>query len=91
MQKLEAANHSLSAGALRRGDEDWPLRVVNQFASLEEIRGFPLDARGLTLSDVANVALTEPELDYGRHLDRTRAVGLNVIKDSAVCYRSRLS
>jgi HAE1 family hydrophobic/amphiphilic exporter-1 len=82
VRKLESANHSLSAGALRRGDEEWPLRVVNQFASMEEIRAFPLTARGLRLDDVATVHLAEPELDYGRHLDRTRAIGLNVIKDS---------
>ena len=82
LQKLEAANRSLSAGALRRADEEWPLRVVNQFGSLPEIRGFPLTAQGVTLGDVAHVALAEPDLDYGRHLDLTRAIGLNVIKDS---------
>jgi HAE1 family hydrophobic/amphiphilic exporter-1 len=82
VQKLEASNRSLSAGALRRGDEEWPLRVVNQFGSLDEIREFPLTAKGLKLGDVATIELAEPELDYGRHLDQTRAVGLNVIKDS---------
>ncbi len=82
VQQLEASNHSLSAGALRHGDEEWPLRVVNTFASLDEIRGFPLRVQGLTLADVATVEMSEPELDYGRHLDQTRAIGLNVIKDS---------
>ena len=28
------------------------------------------------------MALAEPELDYGRHLDRGRAIGLNVVKES---------
>jgi HAE1 family hydrophobic/amphiphilic exporter-1 len=82
LARVEAANRSLSAGRLRRGDESWPLRVVNQFASLEEIGALPVDDRGLALREVAAITLREPDLDYGRHLDRTRAIGLNVIKES---------
>jgi hypothetical protein len=67
---------------LRHRDESWPLRVVNQFGSLEEFKRFPITSDGLRLEDVATIALTEPELDYGRHLDRGRAIGLNVIKES---------
>ncbi|HEY2953765.1 MAG TPA: efflux RND transporter permease subunit [Candidatus Eisenbacteria bacterium] len=82
LDRVEAASRSQSAGRLHPGDETWPLRVVNQFASLEEIRALPLDARGLKLGDVATVAMAEPDLDYGRHLDEARAIGLNVIKES---------
>ena len=67
---------------LRRKEEAWPLRVVNQFGTLEEFKSFPVSANGIKLGDVATVALAEPELDYGRHLDRGRAIGLNVIKES---------
>jgi len=80
--RLEGSNRSLSAGRLERKDEAWPLRVVNRFATLEEIASQPIDARGLALREVAAVSLREPELEYGRHLDRTRAIGLNVIKES---------
>ncbi|MEP7027849.1 MAG: efflux RND transporter permease subunit, partial [Candidatus Eisenbacteria bacterium] len=80
--RLDAANRSLAAGQLRRGDESWPLRVVNQFASIEEIGTLPIDQHGLRLRDVAAISYREPDLDYGRHLDRTRAIGLNVIKES---------
>lgn len=80
--RLEASNRSLSAGRLERGDESWPLRVVNRFASLEEIAAQPVNQRGLALREIAAVSLREPELEYGRHLDRTRAIGLNVIKES---------
>ncbi len=82
LDRLEAASRSLSAGQLHPGDETWPLRVVNQFASLDEIRNFPVNDRGMKLTDVATVALAEPDLDYGRHLDQARAIGLNVIKES---------
>ena len=82
LARLDAANHSVSAGQIRRPGETMPLRIVNQFASLDDIESFPVGARGLRLADVARVAYAEPDLDYGRHLDRTRAVGLNVIKES---------
>src|SRR5262245_6412653 len=82
LQRIDAANRSLSAGQLRRPDETWPLRVVNQFTSLEDIGRFPVNDHGLQLRDVATVTAREPELDYGRHLDRSRAIGLNVIKES---------
>jgi HAE1 family hydrophobic/amphiphilic exporter-1 len=80
--RLDATNRSMSAGQLRRGREDWPLRVVNQFSSIEDIQSFPVNDRGLTLAEVADVHYREPDLDYGRHLDRSRAIGLNVIKES---------
>ena len=94
LNRLDASSRSLSAGMLRRGDEAWPLRVVNEFATIEEFERFPITAEGLKLSDVATVALAEPDLDYGRHLDKGRAIGLNVIKESgantvAVANRAR--
>jgi len=82
LDRLDASSRSMSAGMLRRKEEAWPLRVVNQFGTLEEFKSFPVSANGIKLGDVATVALAEPELDYGRHLDRGRAIGLNVIKES---------
>src|SRR5215510_1143437 len=38
LERLDAASRSMSAGQVHPGDETWPLRVVNQFASLDEIR-----------------------------------------------------
>ena len=45
---------------------------------------------------IAGLPYSEPELNYGRHLDDTRAIGLNVIKDSGantvdVARRARLA
>src|SRR5262245_21915321 len=82
LARLDASSRSVSAGLLHRDQESWPLRVVNQFGSLEEFQRFPITADGLRLQDVATIALAEPELDYGRHLDRGRAIGLNVVKES---------
>ena len=82
LERIDAASRSVSAGRLQQGLESWPLRVVNRFADLTAIRDMPINDRGLRLGDIARVALQEPQLDYARHLDRSRAVGLNVIKES---------
>jgi HAE1 family hydrophobic/amphiphilic exporter-1 len=82
LERLDASNRSLSAGRLENADESWALRVVNQFASLDEIRALPVNDQGVRLGDVATIALAEPDLDYARHLDLSRAIGLNVVKES---------
>ena len=82
LNRLDASSRSLSAGVLRREDEAWPLRVVNEFRTVQDFQRFPVTPAGLRLGDVATIALAEPELDYGRHLDKGRAIGLNVIKES---------
>ncbi len=82
LARLEASNRNVSAGQLRHGGATWPLRVVNRFNSIEEIENLPINDKGLRVADIATVRYREPELNYGRHLDDTRAIGLNVIKDS---------
>ncbi|HEV8479841.1 MAG TPA: efflux RND transporter permease subunit [Candidatus Eisenbacteria bacterium] len=82
LQRLDDSNRSASVGQIRRGNDQWPLRTVNQFTSLDDIKSFPVDDKGLKLADVATVAYQEPDLDYGRHLNESRAIGLNVIKES---------
>jgi HAE1 family hydrophobic/amphiphilic exporter-1 len=82
LARLEASNRSMSAGQLRRDDETWPLRVVNRFESLEEITNLPINQYGLKLGDIASIEYREPELNYGRHLNDTRAIGFDIIKDS---------
>jgi len=92
--RIEAAGHNLAAGRLERAGESWPLRIVNQYRSLDELAALPVNERGLALREVATLSLREPDLEYGRHLDRARAIGLNVIKESgantvAVARRAR--
>lgn len=83
VQQIDGANRSVSAGMLRNGRETWPLRVSGQFARLDDIAALPIaGAPGLRVGDIATVRYREPELDYGRHLDKSRAIGLNVMKES---------
>jgi HAE1 family hydrophobic/amphiphilic exporter-1 len=80
--RIDAASRDLSAGRLDGVEESMPLRVVGRFGSLAEIAALPVGGPGLRLADVADVRYREPDLEFGRHLDLSRAVGLNVIKES---------
>ena len=62
LTRLDASNRSASVGQIRHGQDQWPLRTVNQFTSLDEIRQFPIDARGLKLADVATYFGENPGL-----------------------------
>ena len=96
LTRLESSNRSMSAGQLRHGETTWPLRIVNRFSTIEEIENLPINDHGLKVADIATVRYREPDLNYGRHLDNTRAIGLNVIKESGantveVARRSRVA
>ena len=81
-RKLDGANLNLSLGKLDDGGNRY--RVVSKGAvdSLEQLRAFPVNERGLVLSDVAEVLLREPSAPYGRHLNGEFAISLEVRKAS---------
>ena len=81
-QALRGGNLNQSLGHMRDGDTRFTLRTVAGFSSIEEIRNLPLRADGLRLSDVASVVYEEPPLTYGRHLDGSFAVGLEVAAEA---------
>lgn len=63
-------------GTLRR------LRVVAGFRTVEDVRAFPLSETGLRLGQIAEVEQVPGELRFGRHLDGTFAVSIEVFKES---------
>lgn len=54
-QLLEKSNLELSGGTVEEGEVRVALRTDARFKSLDEVRQMPLDRRGLTLGDVAEV------------------------------------
>jgi len=58
------------------------VRPLVEFQSVQEIENVVISDKGLRLKDVANVRYDHPELDYGRHLDRKYAIGLEIFKES---------
>ncbi|MDJ0748241.1 MAG: efflux RND transporter permease subunit [Woeseiaceae bacterium] len=77
---LISSNFAVSAGKLTAGDQRLSVRPSGEFRSVEQIRDLVINAEGLRLADVAEVDLITPERNYGRHLDRSYAIGVEVSK-----------
>ena len=77
---LISSNFAVSAGKLTAGDQRLSVRPSGEFTSVEQIRDLVVNAEGLRLADIAEVDLITPERNYGRHLDRSYAIGVAVSK-----------
>jgi HAE1 family hydrophobic/amphiphilic exporter-1 len=81
LSRIDGANLDLDLGAVRGDVVRYDVRAVGRFRDLEAIRNLLLGPHGLRVRDVARVSLEEPRLDYGRHLDRKFAIGIDVFKE----------
>ncbi len=79
---LRTANFDLSTGVIRSAERRYSVRTIGTLSTIEEIRQLPINDSGLQLSDVADVVLEEPPLEYGRHLDGNFAIGVTVTAEA---------
>ena len=79
--RLGAASFSTSGGVISDGELRYRVQPVGELATLDEIRNLVIDARGLRLRDVADVKLRPREMNYERHLDMRRAIGIEIYKE----------
>jgi HAE1 family hydrophobic/amphiphilic exporter-1 len=79
---LRRSDLSVSAGRITDGGRRFTVRPVGELSTLSAIRNLAVTDAGVRLKDIASVRLEQPELDHGRHLNRTYAVGLTVSKES---------
>lgn len=80
--QLQKANFALSAGQITDARLRYTVRPEGEFTSLEQIGNIVIDGQGLKLRDVAQIQYTDPELTYGRHLNRKFAIGINVFRET---------
>jgi len=80
---LRSANFDQSLGKVTEPHEQFTVRTVGTFTSLDQIKNLPLRGDGLRLQDVADVVYREPPLEYGRHLDGKFAIGITVSKEAS--------
>jgi len=78
---LLRSNVDLDAGMVRGDVLRYSVRTLGRFRTVKEIGDLRIAEGGLRLRDVAEVSQREPELDYGRHLEGSFAVGLTVFKE----------
>jgi len=81
LETVNAANQDVDAGVIRGDVVRYEVRTLTRFQSADEIAALWVGHGGLRIADVAVVELREPRLDYGRHLDRSFAVGIDVYKE----------
>jgi HAE1 family hydrophobic/amphiphilic exporter-1 len=81
LQTVNAANQDVDAGVIRGDVVRYEVRTVTRFQSADEIAALWVGHDGLRVADVAAVELREPRLEYGRHLDRSFAVGIDIYKE----------
>ncbi len=79
---LERSNFAVSAGQITDGGQRFSVRPRGEFTAVEEIRNIAINDANLRLRDVASVELRSPDREYGRHQDRTYAIGLAVSKST---------
>ncbi len=81
LSTVNSANQDVDAGVIRGDVVRYEVRTLTRFESADEIAALRIGRDGLRVGDVAVVEMREPRLDYGRHLDRSFAVGIDVYKE----------
>jgi HAE1 family hydrophobic/amphiphilic exporter-1 len=82
-RRIDEANFDLDLGVVRGDSLRYDVRTAARFRDAQTIRELPLGRGGLRLQDVADVAIREPILTAGRHLNRDFAIGFDVVKEAS--------
>ncbi len=81
-QRMDDANLNLSLGRIQDGGTRYDAVARGSMTSLEQMENFPVNDRGLRLSEVADVFYGSRPMNSGRHLDGEQAVELQIRKTS---------
>ena len=79
---LQRSNFQVTAGKITDYNQRFVVRPVSQFEDLNDIEKLIVGEPDIRLSDIARVSYELPPRNYGRHLDRKYAIGLDVYKES---------
>jgi hydrophobic/amphiphilic exporter-1 (mainly G- bacteria), HAE1 family len=80
-ERLQKNNGDISIGKLHGEDSVVTVRSLGNFQNFEELRNMPINDLGLRLKDVAEISYEEPPMDFGRHLNHSYAVAVDVFKE----------
>ncbi len=82
-RNLDNANLDTSLGRVVDGNQRYSAIARGAMSSLDAIREFPVNERGLRLEEVADIYFDQPAANSGRHLNGEYTVGFAVRKTSA--------
>jgi HAE1 family hydrophobic/amphiphilic exporter-1 len=80
---LQKHNFSSFAGRINDGEKRLRVKPLGEFESIDDYKNMIVGPNNLRLSDIANVTLSQPILEDGRHLDRTYAIGIMIQRESS--------
>jgi HAE1 family hydrophobic/amphiphilic exporter-1 len=83
VQKLQAANFSVSAGQITEAGRRLRVQPRGELLELQSLRDLPIDARGTRLSDIAEVGLKPQRMSYVRQMEGKPSVGVDIYKERA--------
>lgn len=83
VQKLQAANFSVSAGQITEAGRRLRVQPRGELLELQSLRDLPIDQRGTRLSDIAEVSLKPQRMGYVRQMEGKPSVGVDVYKERA--------
>lgn len=78
---LQKSNSNVSVGKVRGNDSVITVRSLGTFENLEAVKEFPVNNTGLKLKDIAEIHYAEPAVEFGRHLNHSYAIALEVYKE----------
>jgi hydrophobic/amphiphilic exporter-1 (mainly G- bacteria), HAE1 family len=81
-RRLDGANLNVSLGRVEDGHSRYEAITRGVIRSLDDIRNFPVNGRGLKLHEIADIVYDKPINTGGRHLNGHYAVGLDIRKTS---------
>ena len=81
VETLRRSNFLVTAGKITDSNHRFVVRPVGEFQTIEEI-GDVVVGNNIHLRDIAAITYDHPKLDYGRHLDRKYAIGVDIYKEA---------
>lgn len=81
-RRLDSANLNMSLGRITDGELRYSTITQGAMTSLDAIRDFPINGRGLRLGEIADIEYDNPATNSGRHLNGKYTVGFGVRKTS---------
>ncbi|MBN1162959.1 MAG: efflux RND transporter permease subunit [Candidatus Krumholzibacteriota bacterium] len=79
---LRSSNFIVTAGKITDNTQRLVVRPIGEFKSVEEIGDIVVGEKNIHLRDIATISYEHPKLNYGRHLNRRYAIGLDVFKEA---------
>lgn len=78
---LEKNGANVSIGKIRSESNVITVRSLGNYPDFDALRNLPVNDHGLKLSDIAEISYEEPALEFGRHLNHSYAVAVQVFKE----------